>query len=194
MSLENTLLQRSHAQCELCAAGSPLTVYAVPPVTTQSADNSVMLCDKCLTFVENPSQTDANHWRCLSQSMWIEYSAVQVMVWRLLKRLSNESWAEDLLNQLYLPEDVQAWAEASGSQDDDAADDGTPTKDSNGNILKDGDSVSLIKDLEVKGANFTAKRGTVVKNILLTSNPAHVEGRVNGMQIVLVAAFLKKAN
>ncbi|MGL5800184.1 MAG: PhnA domain-containing protein, partial [Plesiomonas sp.] len=57
----------------------------------------------------------------------------------------------------------------------------------------DGDSVTLIKDLVVKGANFTAKRGTMVKNITLTSNPEHIEGRVNGVHIVLVAAFLKKA-
>ena len=50
-----------------------------------------------------------------------------------------------------------------------------------------------IKDLVVKGANFTAKRGTMVKNISLTSNPEHIEGRVNGTRIVLVSAFMKKA-
>ena len=54
--------------------------------------------------------------------------------------------------------------------------------------------MTLIKDLVVKGGGFTAKRGTLVKNIALTSNPKHVEGRVNGTVIVLVAAFLKKAN
>jgi protein PhnA len=53
--------------------------------------------------------------------------------------------------------------------------------------------VTLIKDLEVKGAGFTAKRGTAVRDIRLTSNPKHIEGKVNGVQIVLVAAYLKKA-
>ena len=58
--------------------------------------------------------------------------------------------------------------------------------------MAEGDSVTLIKDLDVKGGGFTAKRGTLVKNISLTNNPKHIEGKVNGIQIVLVAAFLKK--
>lgn len=65
---------------------------------------------------------------------------------------------------------------------------------SNGTVLNAGDNVTLIKDLVVKGGGFTAKRGTLVKSIFLTSNPRHVEGRVNGSVIVLVSAFLKKAN
>ncbi|MDD4885088.1 PhnA domain-containing protein, partial [Sulfuricurvum sp.] len=53
--------------------------------------------------------------------------------------------------------------------------------------------VTLIKDLEVKGAGFTAKRGTIVKNIRLTDDPKYIEGKINGSTIVLVAAFMKKA-
>ncbi|MNH11503.1 hypothetical protein D3C79_710190 [compost metagenome] len=68
-----------------------------------------------------------------------------------------------------------------------------PTVDSNGAVLQEGDSVTLIKDLDVKGGGFTAKRGTLVKGIRLTNNPLHIEGKVNGVQIVLVAAYLKKA-
>jgi protein PhnA len=60
-------------------------------------------------------------------------------------------------------------------------------------VLVDGDAVTLIKDLDVKGANFTAKRGTLVKGIRLTDDPALVEGRVNGIAIYLKTAFLKKA-
>ncbi|MBW7835623.1 MAG: alkylphosphonate utilization protein [Sphingomonadales bacterium] len=68
------------------------------------------------------------------------------------------------------------------------------TKDSNGNILKDGDSVSLIKDLKVKGTSTTLKRGTVVKNIRLTGNPAEVEGNTKQVKgLVLKTEFLKKA-
>jgi protein PhnA len=66
-------------------------------------------------------------------------------------------------------------------------------KDSNGNILSDGDSVSLIKDLKVKGTSTTLKRGTMVKNIRITDNPDEVDCRVNKVQIVLKTAFLKKA-
>jgi alkylphosphonate utilization operon protein PhnA len=67
------------------------------------------------------------------------------------------------------------------------------TKDSNGNILKDGDSVKLIKDLKVKGSSITLKRGTVVKNIKLTDDPEEVDCRVEKMGIVLRTEFLAKA-
>ncbi|WP_078013459.1 zinc ribbon domain-containing protein YjdM [Hymenobacter sp. CRA2] len=67
------------------------------------------------------------------------------------------------------------------------------TKDSNGNLLNDGDAVTLIKDLKVKGSSQTLKRGTVVKNIRLTNSPAEVEGRAGGSMMVLRTEFLKKA-
>jgi len=66
------------------------------------------------------------------------------------------------------------------------------TKDSNGNILKDGDSVTLTKDLKVKGSSIVLKRGKTVKNIKLTEDPAEVDCRVNGSSIVLRTEFLKK--
>ena len=67
------------------------------------------------------------------------------------------------------------------------------TKDSNGNILNDGDSVHLVKDLKVKGSSSTLKRGVKIKNIKLTEDPAEVECRVDGSVIVLKTMFLKKA-
>lgn len=67
-------------------------------------------------------------------------------------------------------------------------------KDSNGNKLAEGDSVSLIKDLPVKGTNITLKRGTVIKNIRLTDNPEEIECRVEKIKgLVLKTCFLKKA-
>lgn len=65
-------------------------------------------------------------------------------------------------------------------------------KDSNGNLLADGDSVVLIKDLKVKGTSTTLKRGKVIKNIRLTDDPAEVECRVDKVQMVLRTEFLKK--
>ena len=65
-------------------------------------------------------------------------------------------------------------------------------KDSNGNILADGDSVSLIKDLKVKGSSLNLKRGTVVKKIRLTDVAEEIEGRIDGSEIVLKTCFLKK--
>ncbi|MGK4569190.1 alkylphosphonate utilization protein [Flavobacterium sp. 3HN19-14] len=52
-------------------------------------------------------------------------------------------------------------------------------KDSNGNILSDGDSVTVIKDLKVRGSSDVIKRGTMVKNIRLTDDPAEIDCRVN---------------
>lgn len=66
------------------------------------------------------------------------------------------------------------------------------TKDSNGNILKEGDSVTVIKDLKVKGSSSVIKRGTVVKNIRLTDDVKEIEGKVGGSIIVLKTEFMKK--
>ena len=65
--------------------------------------------------------------------------------------------------------------------------------DSNGNELFEGDAVTLVRNLDVKGAAFTAKQGTLVKNIRLTDDPRYVEGKVNGMVIVLKTIYLKRA-
>ena len=66
-------------------------------------------------------------------------------------------------------------------------------KDCNGVVLNAGDTVTIIKDLEVKGAGFTAKRGTAVRNISLGSEEGQIEGRVNGVKIVILTQFVKKS-
>ncbi|WP_443938239.1 alkylphosphonate utilization protein [Pedobacter sp. MW01-1-1] len=67
-------------------------------------------------------------------------------------------------------------------------------KDSNGNILADGDAVTVIKTLKVKGMQGDLKQGTAIKNIRLTDDPKAIEGRVNGTTLVLKTEFLKKKN
>jgi protein PhnA len=191
MSIEQSLLQRSNSTCELCSANAKLSVYEIPPVTSVNEETSILVCETCQSQINNPSTMDPNHWRCLNDSMWNPLPAVQVMAWRQLKRLGSESWAHDLLEMLYLEPEVQQWAEKGAASDND--ENMSRSKDSNGATLNAGDSVTLIKDLDVKGANFTAKRGTMVKNISLTDNPDHIEGRVNGTRIVLLTKFLKKA-
>jgi len=66
------------------------------------------------------------------------------------------------------------------------------TKDSHGNVLNDGDSVQVIKDLKVKGSSITLKRGKKFKNIRLTNNNEEVECREGKSTIVLKTCFLKK--
>jgi len=66
------------------------------------------------------------------------------------------------------------------------------TKDSNGTVLNDGDSVILIQSLKLKGSSTTLKRETVVKKIRLTSDNEAIEGKADGQQMVLKTSFLKK--
>ena len=187
MSIEAELFKRANEKCELCQSSCELKAYEVGPAKPNSSDYSVLLCSSCRSQIGGESEIEPQHWYCLNESMWSEVAAVQVMAFRVLKKLKGEPWASDLLDQLYLDDETRAWAE-SGVDDSEVE----PTKDSNGTVLSQGDSVTLIKDLVVKGANFTAKRGTTVKNISLTDDPKLIEGRVNGTHIVLVAAYLKK--
>jgi protein PhnA len=126
--------------------------------------------------------------------MWSQVPAVQVMVWRTLRRLRHEGWASEALDMLYLDDDVRVWAE-SGEQDPEPDLTGSLVhRDGNGAVLSAGDTVTLIKDLNVKGAGFTAKRGTAVRGIsLVQDNAGHIEGRINGQQIVILTEFVKKS-
>jgi len=191
MSTETDLHTRSESKCELCSATENLSVYEVPPNSNGGLDQSVLICNTCQDQIENPANVDVNHWRCLNDSMWSQEPPVQVMAWRMLTRLRAEGWPQDLLEMLYLDDETLSWARATGEGLDD--EDRVIHKDSNGNILEAGDTVTLIKDLEVKGANFTAKRGTAVRNISLSpDNAEHIEGRVDGQQIVILTKFVKK--
>lgn len=193
MRTEKELQARSESKCELCGATENLSVYEVPPESNGAPEQSVLTCQACKEQIENPEKMDANHWRCLNDSMWSQVPAVQVMAWRLLTRLRAEGWPQDLLDMLYLDEDTLAWAQATGEGVSD--EDKVIHKDSNGVVLEVGDTVVLIKDLNVKGANFTAKRGTAVRKIsLVPDNAKHIEGRVEGQQIVILTEFVKKSN
>ena len=187
MPTEQELLTRSNSTCELCGSKEELGAIDVSP-----KDENILVCKVCKDQIENPGSMDANHWRCLNDSMWSEFPAVQVMAWRLLNRLKSEGWPQDLLDMLYLDEENLEWAKASG---DGVEEDGDKVvhKDSNGAVLNAGDSVVLIKDLKVKGGNFTAKRGTAVRNIsLVHDNPEQIEGKVEGQHIVILTQYVKK--
>lgn len=191
MPIKKILLERSNSTCELCCATHNLSVYEVPPVAEPNSDKSILVCETCLSQIEKNSEMDNNHWRCLNDSMWSQVPAVQVTAFRLLKRLAkSEGWAQDLLDMMYMEDEQKAWADYCVAADN--IEELPATRDSNGAILVAGDNVTLIKDLDVKGGNFTAKRGTPVRNIALTDNPEQIEGRVNGMRLVLLTCFLKK--
>ena len=193
MSIEKALHSRSESRCELCGSTDDLSVYPVPPSSDGSEDESLLICNTCRDQIETPETVDLNHWRCLNDSMWSQVPAVQVMAWRMLTRLSSEGWPQELLDMLYLDDETLEWAKATGEGSNEG--DAVKHLDSNGAVLTAGDTVTLIKDLNVKGANFTAKRGTAVRGIsLVPDNAEQIEGRVNGQQIVILTQFVKKSN
>ena len=189
MSTEQTLLARSGSKCELCSASAALSVYEVPPSSNGEEDQCILICETCRQEIDDPDKMETEHWRCLNDSMWTQVPAVQVMAWRMLTRLNSENWAQGLLEMLYLDDEILQWAQALDEGGDVAA---GRHLDSNGAVLTAGDTVTLTKDLTVKGANFTAKRGTAIRGISLVSdNPEHIEGRINGQQIVILTKFVK---
>lgn len=94
-------------------------------------------------------------------------------------------------NSMYIcPDCAHEWnpAEGASSENQDAV-----VKDSNGNVLVDGDSVILIKDLKVKGSSITLKKGTKAKNIRLVDGDHDVDCRIDNVSFMLKSCFLKKA-
>jgi protein PhnA len=185
MSLLDDLTARAGGACELCGAPDDLSAYEV----SGGPGGAALVCGVCRAQFEDQATMVPQHWRGLSDSMWTPVPAVQALAWRMLDRLRAETWAQDLLEMLYLDDDTRAWAEAGATE----AAPGLRHVDSNGAVLAAGDTVTLIKDLTVKGAGFTAKRGTAVRGIALDpGNAKHIEGRVNGQRIVILCAFVKK--
>ena len=191
MGLEDQLLVRAENRCELCASSSPLSLYEVPYAPHKDAAGCLMICTACMAQIEKKEALHQSHWSCLTTSMWSEVPAIQVVSWRMLNRLREESWASEQLDMMYLDEDTLAWAKKTGDHENDASVD--LHKDSNGQVLQDGDSVVLIKSLDVKGSTLNAKMGTVVKNIkLVEGNTEQIEGKVEGQLIVILTKYVRK--
>jgi protein PhnA len=150
-----------------------------------------MICATCLAQIDKKAELNSNHWQCLSETMWSEVPGIQVVAWRMLNRLKNESWAADNLDMLFLEDEVLVWAKATGDHDNDSAVD--LHKDSNGVILQTGDTVVLTKSLDVKGSTLNAKMGTVVKNIrIVEENTEQIEGKIEGQVIVILTKYVRK--
>ncbi|MEE9314553.1 MAG: PhnA domain-containing protein [Rhizobiaceae bacterium] len=192
MALEDDLKTRANGVCEMCNATENLTPLAVAPRDDSEAENCIYACSTCTDQIQETTSIDKHHWTCLNESAWSQELGVQVIAWRMLGKLNEESWAQDLLGQIYLDDETTTWAQTGFASNDE--DNGLIHRDCNGAVLTAGDSVTLIKDLNVKGGGFTAKRGTMVRNIsLVADNDGHIEGRVSGQQIVILTEFVKKA-
>lgn len=191
MSLEQDLMQRAESKCELCGSKDQLEIYEVPPVAQVSLENAVLTCKTCYDQLKDSDKIEANHWRCLNDSMWSQVPAVQVVAYRMLHQLIDEGWPQDLIDMLYLEEQTLAWAQTTLEEEE--PEDQVIHRDSNGIQINAGDSIVLIKDLPVKGSSLVAKRGTAVRRVsLVHDNEEQVEGRVEGQQIVILTKYVKK--
>lgn len=191
MSLIQELQQRSGNQCELCTSQENLSIFEIKPVSNGGFDGSILACSTCIHQIENPETMDSNHWRCLNDAIWSEFSPVKVIAWRILHRLKNEGWPKELLEMMYLSDEELAIAKATNEHLDD--NEKIIHRDCNGVILEAGDTVVLIKDLKVKGSSMVAKQGTAVRRISLDhENATYIEGKVNGTQIVIITDYVKK--
>lgn len=186
--IERKLKDRSGSVCEISGTEHDLVVYVLPPTNERTVENSVLIAKHLKDQIENPETTDEKDWRGLSESMWSEHLPVQIVSWRMLARLKNTA----LLDMMYLDEEALEWAKATGEGEEED-ENKLVHKDSNGVTLSDGDSVVLIKDLDVKGATFTAKRGAAVHNIKLVWDDANlIEGRVENQNIYILTQYVKK--
>ncbi len=108
------LVRRSRSHCELCDCnGVKLDIFEVPPLAEEpDPDACILICEQCRKQIVEPNKMVPAQWRCLNNSLYSEIPAVQVVAFRLLRRLeaSGEHWAIELIEHAYLDPDIEAWA------------------------------------------------------------------------------------
>ena len=175
----------------MCKTTEKLKIYTLQPSRGINLSDSIYACIICISQIENSSLISPNHWRCINESMWSEFSAVKVISWRMLNRTISSGWSQGLLDMMYLSSDDLEWAKALGDGVED--DIKLIHRDVNGVILKSGDSVVLVKDLKVKGSSMTAKQGVAIRKISLDhENDNYIEGKICGQNIVIITKYVKK--
>ena len=103
------LTRRARSCCELCGqSGAKLSIYELAPVPKEPEfERCVFICESCSEQLENPKKIVPDYWRFLTETIWSEVPAVQILSARILDRLSRtETWAGDILDEAYLDEDV----------------------------------------------------------------------------------------
>lgn len=184
MPVNANLAQRNGGLCELCNNEPVFMAFTVSPKNEDSIENQVALCNTCSKNMENKDMRF--HWRCLEGSIWNPEPSVQALSYRILNYFKDEEWAADLMSSADVDEQVVQWALSAFEVAD-------IHKDAFGNTLENGDNVVLIQSLDVKGTNFTASKGTVVKKIRLVHDHAdQIEGKINDQTIVILCKFVKK--
>jgi protein PhnA len=115
-ALGKDLARRAKSKCELTGVGGvSLRAYEVPPVGPEpDIERTLLVSEECIEVLENPRKLKGREWQCLAETVWSEMPAIQVVAWRMLNHLAkNEDWARDVLEQLFLDEEVEAWAKSA---------------------------------------------------------------------------------
>ena len=180
------LKERSEGLCELCSKNEATNAYVVSPKKDDVMENQVALCDTCLQHIDATDQSF--YWRVVEGSIWNPEPSVQALSYRILQNYKDEDWASGVMSMVDLDEDTIQWA-LSGLET------ANVHKDAFGNVLQAGDTVVLTQALDVKGTNFSAPKGTVVKRIrLVHDNHEQIEGKINEQMIVILTKYVKQNN
>jgi protein PhnA len=185
MSISTKLNERCQGLCELCTTAPATNDYAVSPKNNDIIENEVALCDTCLANLD--TEDADNHWQCLAGSIWNAELSVQALTYRVLYANKEKDWASEIMSSVELDENVVTWAVSAFIKQ-------AIHVDSNGTALENGDTVVLTQVLNVKGANFMAPKGTVVRKIrLVPDNTDQIEGKVNEQTIVILTKYVRKS-
>lgn len=178
------LKARSGGICELCGEGEAVVAFAVSPKNNDRIEHEVAICQACEQGIREGS---AERWQCLAGSIWNPEPAVQALSYRLLYQHRDKEWASEIMNSTELDEAVLVWAM-------DAFQTEAKHLDANGAELNNGDTVVLTQVLNVKGANFMAPKGTIVRKIrLVPDDNTQIEGKINEQTIVILTKYVRKS-
>lgn len=109
------LARRAKSKCEITgASGVSLWPYEVPPVADEpDIDRTLLISEECHEMLDHPDRLAGRGWQCLAEAVWSEMPAVQVVCWRMLNELAKrEDWAREVLEDVILDPEVEAWARA----------------------------------------------------------------------------------
>jgi len=113
--LGKDLARRAKSKCELTGtSGVPLRSYEVPPVGEDPIlERTLLISEACHEVLEHPNRLKGREWQCLAEVVWSEMPAVQVVAWRMLHHLAkSEDWAREVMQELFLDEEVEEWAKS----------------------------------------------------------------------------------
>jgi len=184
-TITSQLRERCNGVCELCNTETAEIAYAVSPRNNDAIEYEVAICNTCMAAMDDKEA--GLHWHCLAGSLWNTEPSVQALSYRLLYSYRDQPWAAELISSVELDEAVIHWALT-------AFEEKAVHKDSNGTELQAGDTIVLTQGLNVKGANFMAPKGTIVRKIrLVPDNTEQIEGKINDQAIVILTKYVRKS-